>query len=86
MNIGLGDGKGIFEVVDETPEQCEEAAVLALFIASIYTHPHVHFWSNGVAQLIDGKSNWKVADVFKFGRTLIEKNTSSFLFFNVSGG
>ena len=63
MFIDLGDGKGIVEVVDETPETCEEASVLALIIASIYTHPHVHFWANGVAQLIDadGPSNWKLA-------------------------
>ena len=28
MLIVLGDGKGIFEVVDEKPERCEEAAVV----------------------------------------------------------
>ena len=32
MFIEMEDGKGFHEVVDETPETCEEAAVLAMFI------------------------------------------------------
>ena len=52
MFIDMGDGHGVREVVDETPETFEEAVMLALVIASFYAHPHVHYWSNGVAQLV----------------------------------
>ena len=49
----MGDGHGVREVVDETPETFEEAVMLALVIASFYAHPHVHYWSNGVARLMN---------------------------------
>ena len=53
MFINMGDGQGVWKVVDETPETFEEAVMLALVIASFYAHPHVHYWSNGVAQLMN---------------------------------
>ena len=64
MFVEMDDGKGLREVVDENSNTCEEAAVLALFIASVYAHPHVHYWANGVAQLIDTEngSNWELAE------------------------
>ena len=62
MYIEMDDDQGLREVVDKNPETIEEATVLALFIASMYTHPHVHFWANGVAQLIDAnESSWPLA-------------------------
>ena len=65
MFIDMGDGQGVREVVDETPDTFEEAVMLALVIASFYAHPHVHYWSNGVAQLINTtneESNWDLAE------------------------
>ena len=55
MFIKMEDGKGLREVIDENPETCEEAAVLAMFIISGYAHTHVHYWANGVGQLINAK-------------------------------
>ena len=34
MFINMGDGQGVWKVVDETPETFEEAVMLALVIAS----------------------------------------------------
>ena len=56
MFIELDDGNGIVEITDE------EAAVLAVWIISSQAHIHVHYWANGVAQLIDAKeSSWALA-------------------------
>ena len=55
MFIEMEDGKGLREVVDENPETCEEAAVLAMFIFSAHSHTHVHYWANGVGQLINAE-------------------------------
>ena len=53
MFIDMGDGQGVREVVDETLHTFKESVMLALVIASFYAHPHVHYWSNGVAQLMN---------------------------------
>ena len=42
MFIDMGDGQGVREVVDRTPDTFEESVMLALAIASFYAHPHVH--------------------------------------------
>ena len=49
MFIDMGDGQGVREVVDRTPDTFEESVMLALAIASFYAHPHGHY--NGIAQL-----------------------------------
>ena len=51
MLIKLDDGLGLREVKDETPETCDEAAIIALIIVTAFTHSHIHFWANGVAQV-----------------------------------
>ena len=34
--------------------------------SSVHTHPHVHYWANGVAQLINAnESSWLLAKVLK---------------------
>ena len=72
MYVEMDDGKGLYEVIDENSETCEEAAVLAMFIFSIHTHIHVHYQANGVAQLINAKkSSWPLAKESKaFGIAL----------------
>ena len=63
MFIEIDDGKGLREVIDENPETFEEAAVLAMLIISVYAHTHVHYWANGVGQLINAKeSSWQLAE------------------------
>ena len=52
MFIDLNDGLGIREVKDETSKTCDEAAVIALIIVTVFTHSHIHFWANGVAQVL----------------------------------
>ena len=51
MVIELDDGLGLREVKDDHPDTCDEAAVIALIIVTAYTHSHIHFWANGVAQV-----------------------------------
>lgn len=58
-----GDNE-LCEVADQTAETCEEAAIIAMVIISVYAHPHVHFWANGVAQLTktkDPNAAWTLA-------------------------
>ena len=44
MFFDMGDDKKTFhEVLDETSETCKEAAILALKIASVYTHLNVYY-------------------------------------------
>ena len=68
MFIELEDGLGLQEVVDvadiENGNTCGEAAVIFMIVGALCTHPHLHFWSNGVGQLIrtkDPKSAWPLA-------------------------
>ena len=67
MFIELEDGLGLQEVVDDDVEHgntCSEAAAIFMIVGALSTHPHLHFWSNGVGQLIktkDPKSAWPLA-------------------------
>ena len=69
MFIELEDGLGMREVIDDDVEggnnnSCAEATVICMVLGTLVTHPHLHFWSNGVGQLIktkDPKSAWKLA-------------------------
>ena len=68
MFIELEDGLGLREVVDDDVENnegtCSEAVVISTIVGALTTHPHLHFWSNGVGQLInteDPKSAWPLA-------------------------
>ena len=71
MFIELEDGLGLLEVVDDPDDDVEgngntiaEAGVICMIVGALSTHPHLHFWSNGVGQLIntkDPKSSWRLA-------------------------
>ena len=71
MFIELEDGLGLREVVDDDNNieggkgnTIAEAAVICMLVAALSTHTQLHFWSNGIGQLIqtkDPKSAWKLA-------------------------
>ena len=54
----------LFEIKELDPRFCTEASAILLLVFSYWTHPHVHYWANGVAQLTkpdDPKLHWKLA-------------------------
>ena len=59
MFLELEDGLGLREVVDDDVENnentCSEAVVISIIVGALTTHPHFHFWSNGVGQFINTK-------------------------------
>ena len=78
MFIELEDGLGLREVVDDDIEgngnTIAEAGVICMIVGALSTHPHLHFWSNGVGQLIktkDPKAAWALAKTSSEVMTLI---------------